>query len=234
MTKIVLDEIPKGFYKKKLNRGVSARCYLTESGDVFKKYYQKVGYVNLLQMLSEQKSDMFVFPRDLVFLHDTRDENFVGYLMRYAKGVQFDSLDESIKMKQFLRHMLELEKEMLRLTECGIIMEDLNQGNILYDKEDGFTVVDTDLYDITLDDSFKQMYRESIKDLGETVVSELIGIGNFIMPQIQEEVYNCAAHGFIRPTTMLERIIALTEPECGKVETLADFERNITLMRKPK
>ena len=207
MANIILDEIPKSYYTQRLNRGVSARCYVTDTGDVFKKYYQQIGYVNMLKLLSEFKSDMFVFPRDLVFLRELKDENFVGYLMRFAQGQRFDSLDENIKM------------------------EDLNQGNIFYDKEKGFTVVDTDLFEVTLDDSFKQMYRESIKDLAESVVSQLIGVGRYENKAIQQEVFNCAAHGNIRPSTMLERIIAITEQECPKVETLGDFDRNLTLMK---
>ena len=231
MANIILDEIPKSYYTQRLNRGVSARCYVTDTGDVFKKYYQQIGYVNMIRLLSEFKSDMFVFPRDLVFLRELKDENFVGYLMRFAQGQRFDSLDENIKIRPFIKHMLELEREMLRLTEQGIIMEDLNQGNIFYDKEKGFTVVDTDLFDVTLDDSFKQMYRESIKDLAESVVSQLIGLGRYENKAIQQEVFNCAAHGNIRPSTMLERIIAITEQECPKVETLGDFDRNLTLMK---
>lgn len=231
MADIILDEIPKSYYTKRLSRGVSARCYVTDTGDVFKKYYQKVGYVNILRLLSDFESDKFIFPRDLVFLHDTKDENFVGYLMRYAQGERFDKLDENIKMRNFLKHMLELEKEMLRLTEQGLIMIDLNQRNIFYDKEKGFLVVDTDLFEVTLDDSFRQMYRASIKDLAESVVSELIGAGGYENEQIKKEVFNCAAYGNIRPSTMLERIIDITEKECPKVETLGDFEHNLTLMK---
>ena len=98
MANIILDEIPKSYYTQRLNRGVSARCYVTDSGDVFKKYYQQIGYVNMLRLLSEFKSDMFVFPRDLVFLRELKDENFVGYLMRFAQGQRFDSLDENINI----------------------------------------------------------------------------------------------------------------------------------------
>lgn len=224
----IYSEIPRGYYAKRLSSGHNGVCYLTDFDMVYKEYPCKYEYLRELEYLSHHKSDVIAFPEEFVFVKNSEDTHLKGYLMKYMEGVTLDNLDEAVRIRDFIKALSDFEREMFRLTTEGVMFVDLNQNNLLYSSDAVIKAVDTDLYDITYDDDFKRMYKENIKELASTIISQFIGIRNFQNKRMNELVRNCGAYGMIRCSNLLE---GLTEEACKEsaydIETVGEFKRTL-------
>ena len=93
---IVVDKIPEEYMIKSLGSGVSAECFLTSEGKVFKKYHDENNrwIYNSHKNKERYESRVFVFPEVYVFKGSVSPENFIGYMMEYVKGFKYSELEK--------------------------------------------------------------------------------------------------------------------------------------------
>ena len=163
--KIILDKIPEEYMVKSLGKGASAECFPTSEGHAFKKFNSTKdidSFYNIFASKEYYKSDIFVFPHTFVFLGKEEPVNFVGYLMKYIDGVKLQDLESNILIRDLMSAIRQIEIEMKRLTLQGLMFNDLNSRNILFQTIHTPRVVDTDLYEGTYNDMFGDMFKENI------------------------------------------------------------------------
>ncbi|NLC48529.1 MAG: hypothetical protein GX758_04135 [Tenericutes bacterium] len=233
MEKIILDKVPNDYYYKLLGTGCSGNCFLMKNKlEVFKEFRAQINYLRQLEELSTYKSNIFLFPKKFVFLNTDEDKNFLGYIRNAAKGIEFDSIDESSNFNIILSSMLELEKEMQNLTHQGMLMDDLNQDNLFYEEKNGFNVIDTDFYETTYNDDFKHQYKENLKELSATIIHCLIRYGQFESKELNDAVIKCGAYGNIRPSSLVYEFKEyIRKKTSSEVKTLGDFNKGIELIK---
>lgn len=229
----IFTQIPEGYYHKRLNNGCSATCYLTDFGKVFKEYPEEYEFLRELEFLTYYQSQDFAFPEEFVFLLEDEKKSLRGYLMKYIEGTPICTLEDATKLRDFVRALTEFEREMLRLTTQGLLFTDLNQENLIYTPDKRIKAVDTDLYDVTSDDDFGSMYKNNLKELAATIISEFVGDDNFKNEQLTEYVRRCGAYGRLRSSSLLEILAEEAEKEIKEpVETVGEFKQALRLLKK--
>ena len=231
---IVLEEIPKDFYAKKICDGTSSQCFQLNDGAVYKEFYSPELYVEIIKRLSMYSSKNILFPKQIVFLKDSTNENFKGYISDFATGVSLGLIDSDVNINYFLEHLELLERELFYYVRHGIIAKDLHKNNILYDKEKGFIIFDIAMFEQTNDDDFGEMYKSVLRDLSNTIVSEIIGNYQtyFNREDIKEIVLKCIYYYRLRPSTMIKNIIEIFEREGNEINTLGDFQKAFQIVPK--
>ena len=227
------SEIPQGYYSKRLSNGNNGTCYLTDFDMVYKEYLYEYEYLKELEYLSYHKSDFVAFPEEFVFIAEKEKNSLRGYLMKYIEGVTLDQLDEATKLRDVIYALNEFEREMLRLTMEGIIFTDLNQRNLIYTPDGLIKAVDTDLYDVTSDDDFKRLYRENLKELAATIISQFVRERSYKNGYMDELIRDCGAYGKIRSSNLLEELSDEARKETKEeIETIGEFKRTLEMLKK--
>ena len=131
---IVVDKIPEEYMIKSLGSGVSAECFLTSEGKVFKKYHDENNrwIYNSHKNKERYESRVFVFPEVYVFKGSVSPENFIGYMMEYVKGFKYSELESSILIRDLISAVRVIEREIKSLTFQGLMFTDLNKDNIMF------------------------------------------------------------------------------------------------------
>lgn len=230
---VTYSKIPESFYMKKIGSGKTANCYLTDEGRVYKEFYKKYFFFNKLESLSYYKSDLIVFPEELVYLEANAAKELKGYLMRYIDGEKLINIDDAVKFKDFITSLDSFEREMFRLSRYGILFNDLNEENLMWTTDGQLKAVDTDLSVPTGEDEFGNVGKENIKELAETI-NGLFKLGSeFKNPELNEAVLKCGAFARMRCSTLLEKIAQEGEKEQKRtIETLGDYKDSIALLKK--
>lgn len=229
----VFREIPEGYYRRRLNNGCNATCYLTNFGKVFKEYPEEYSYLRELEFLSYYRSDFFAFPEEFVFLESDEKKSLRGYLMKYIEGTTIKNLDDAIRLRKFVSALSDFEREMLRLTTEGLLFNDLNQDNLIYTPDAMLKAVDTDLYDVTSDDDFGSMYKRNLKELAATIIAEFVGVNQFKNTYMRESIEKCGAYGRLRSSSLLEILATEAEREIKEpIQTVGDLKTSLKLLKK--
>ena len=123
---IVVDKIPEEYMIKSLGSGVSAECFLTSEGKVFKKYHDENNrwIYNSHKNKERYESRVFVFPEVYVFKGSVSPENFIGYMMEYLKGFKYSELENSILIRDLINAVRVIEREIKSLTFQGLMFTD--------------------------------------------------------------------------------------------------------------
>ena len=251
---IIVDEIPPSLKAKPLDRGCSGVAYLTSDNKVFKEFkslyfieghiidceyiydedfYSEKEYYRNLKELTTVKSPSFAFPETIVYKHERKDENIVGYLMKplFCKNMKY--IDPNIGIDELINYIEKFELELYDLaTRYGITVKDLHTDNVRFKEGYGFVAYDTDTYDCySLEDSHI-LFSKNIKEWGNLVV--LIYASGF--PFINEElnyIHNkCIFYGKARPSVLMKMMLEEMRKNCDDIKTFADFKEGIELIRK--
>ena len=231
---IVLHKIPESFHKNLLDeKGIQSRIYKYGEDMIYKEYRHSIDSYSLshLEELSKQKSDLIVFPKILVFERNYSYDNFKGYLADYVEGNVIYKMNGEILLDGFINALEELEKEVIRISEKGIRMNDMHQENLLYTKDNRLIAIDTDLFERTYEDSIK-IVRDNIKELGESIISELVTLAKLESDKLNNMVNSCGAYGRIKPSYLLKEFVEYFNNNVLPVETVDDFRQGIKLIRK--
>lgn len=229
----VFREIPEGYYRRRLNNGCNATCYLTDFGKVFKEYPIDYSFLRELEYLSYYKSDFFAFPEEFVFIEGDERKSLRGYLMKYIEGSTVRTLDDAIKLRKFISALSDFEREMLKLTTEGLLFNDLNQDNLIYTSDERLKAVDTDLYDVTSDDDFGSMYKRNLKELAATIIAEFVGMNQFKSVYMRDSVEKCGAYGRLRSSSLLEILAEEAEKEIKEpIQTVGELKGTLKLLKK--
>ncbi|MCI7083283.1 MAG: hypothetical protein MR938_01040 [Tenericutes bacterium] len=234
--KIILDKIPEEYMVKSLGKGASAECFLTSEGHAFKKFNSTKdidSFYNIFASKEYYKSDIFVFPHTFVFLGKEEPVNFVGYLMKYIDGVKLQDLESNILIRDLMSAIRQIEIEMKRLTLQGLMFNDLNSRNILFQTIHTPRVVDTDLYEGTYNDMFGDMFKENIKELAETIICSVVGYDELESEKMNRYIYQCGCYGMMLPSLLMSELLDYAESTLGiKIETYGDYKNSMKLLRK--
>lgn len=231
---IVLPEIPRSFHEELLDdKGLQGRIYKYNDNMIYKEYKHSIGSYSLphLEELSKQESDLIIFPKTLVFEGSYSYDNFKGYLADYVEGNVIYKMNGEILLDGFINALEELEKEVIRISKKGIRMNDMHQENLLYTKDNRLIAIDTDLFERTYEDSIK-LVRDNIKELGESIISELVTLAKLESDRLNNMVNACGAYGKIKPSYVLKEFINYFNSNVLPVETVDDFRQGIKLIKK--
>ena len=138
MNTLGLKKLPNG-------NGSFGECYILDNNTLYKKFYKLPGgdYPFTEEHFSDLvgiENNSFVFPRKL----ETEDGYVTGYLMDYIHAKDLEALDFDYSITDFLYALDSLKDDIYKLSDEGIVVMDVNFGNILFD--DKFHIIDTDLY----------------------------------------------------------------------------------------
>lgn len=223
---IYLSEIPKEFKKTYLGSGQNGSCYLTNDGNVFKEYHIKGIDDEITRLLLELDYDGFTFPRQLVFVNGV----FRGYLKQYIDGISLNNISELTNVKSLILALKNFEDSLKELSydKC-LYVYDLNLHNLLYTKENKIYDIDTDPIS-PFDFSFTNPWYENMKELASALAAGFIN-GEFNSKRLKDLQRECLVIGCSRPSLFMSEAISEMEKE-AKIETIDDYKRGLTLLRK--
>lgn len=129
--------------KEKIGEGACGVCYLINKNYVLKKLNTPLPVIEIdkFKYFLNYKNDSIMFPID--FLYD--DINLYGYITKKAYGESLFNKFSSSNLIKLSMHSIKLENDIKYISDGKIIIEDLHDENILYDKNK-LSVIDTDLY----------------------------------------------------------------------------------------
>ena len=127
--------------------------------------------------LSNYKSKKISFPIHYLYNQNNLSSNMcVGEIMPYYNKKQITwSLNEKTIIDLLVKHYFELRKEIDKFPE--ILMDDLCTANILYNDENGFSIIDTTTWDVDKNKDFSQ-YNKMLFDFEvcERIVDGILNI----------------------------------------------------------
>ena len=164
-----LDKYLDSHTVKRLGVGKDGRCVLLDNGLVAKKLWQDY-YPDFALQFKDIKVPSFVFARSAAFVGD-----FVkAVFMEQAKG---DTLLERRvdyqRMDTLGDHLGVLSKDIITLSDMGVLIKDFHCGNIVYD-ETRFRIIDTLPFLKLPNGKYKEEnLREVMIRLYENILSEI-------------------------------------------------------------
>ena len=125
----------------------------------------------------------------------------------------------------------EFEKEVINVSRRGIVMHDMHQENIILTPNNSLVAIDTDMFEVTYDYEI-WVLRNNMKELGETIISELVTLAKLESEKLNNLINDCGAYGRIRPSNLLREFISYFEQRMFKTETVSDFKNGVQLIKK--
>ena len=113
--------------------------------------------------LSKIQTKRILLPKDVIY-----DENhdFFGYTMRYIKPIEKEEISD-LKMEKILKELQIIKKDLLLLKENNIFIDDLCDGNFIYNK--GIYFVDPGSYEYN-----KERSKEYIEIINREIMNDFI------------------------------------------------------------
>lgn len=212
--------------EKKVGIGSTAKCYLLKNNKVFKEFHHPydLGVMKIYKELSKFKSDSILFPEELVY----DDLNFYGYVTGYAKGKMIGTGFSNIDLDLLSKQSIKLESDIKDISQEKLIMDDLYEGNIMYDGEN-IKVIDTDYYDIFDNLSKEEAYFKNLSYYKRTIYHllsdnlEMCLTNNFILEKVDK--YRTLK---LTGSELLNNILLELQKEYGNdVKSIADANKKI-------
>lgn len=130
----VLLLFPEDLEKMYINEGVEAKVY--RHGDEALKIYRDYCFKprldeNSVTRLSSIPTKRVLLPKRSIY-RIREKKSFAGYSLFYVNSKPFDEM-VNIDMEHFLNELDIIKDDMKILTNNGVVVEDLNISNILYD-----------------------------------------------------------------------------------------------------
>lgn len=232
---IIVDKIPEEYMIKSLGSGVSAECFLTSEGKVFKKYHDENNrwIYNSHKNKEHYDSRIFVFPEVYVFRESVSPENFIGYMMEYVQGFKYSELESSILIRDLISAVRMIEREIKSLTFQGLMFNDLNKDNIMFRTINEPKVIDTDLYEATYNDMFGDMFKENIKELAETIISDILSSGLLESLKMNRYILDCGCYGMVLPSVMMEELLHYAEQRLEtNIISYGEYKNGLKMLKR--
>ena len=229
--KTIIDKQPEDLVKN-LGHGVNAECFLTSEGRVFKRFFKPWSSqvdIQQMELLGGERSELFVFPEELLIQIRENKEYLIGYMMKYVDGKMVSELDRTVKVREFVKALSDFEKELFNLSMHGVLMVDIN---LMYSRLGKIIAIDTDLFEISYEDE-SYILRENVKDLASLIIYRIIQVNSFKQSKLNEYVVRTGAEGRMRPSYLIDEITKSIEEATGEtISTFEDFDRGIQLIKK--
>lgn len=232
----VVDTIPAAYRKVEFKGGTNGKCYLTADGDVYKHFGYPYPYDYELGVLSDAESDTFAFPTTVVYLGSKDPINLKGYRMPLEQGWTFDKLNTKTKMEILLNASRIVEDEALRLAkESGIVLEDVNNGNVVFRRNNTFGIYDTDLYYVHPNEETYEDAKQTMKEWNDYMLHNLgVNMDAFYSDTLNLHTELAIDSGKYRASELMEEIMTEMRTQ-GRIDpiTLEDFNQGMRLIRRP-
>ena len=233
----VLDSIPAEYKHKFINDGANGDCYRMLNGDVYKEFKMHFPFERELDILSTLKSPFFAFPKKLVYVGDYRTDCLTGYTMDYVDGVTFKELDRKTRIDDLLQASRDIENEILQITKHhGILLYDLNNGNVFIRPDVSFGVIDTDYYEYAPSNEAYDNAKYNMKMWNEYLLYNLMCYTNAFYSERLNLRFEIAMYtGKIKSSDMIEELLEEIRLDTGiDSKTLEDFFEGMKLIRRRK
>ena len=133
-------------YKKYIGEGSNGKCYELSNGSILKifKYPHSKSELERYKYFLNYKNDSIIFPHAFKIVGN----NLAGYVTHKVPGDTIDKRFSSYNLEKMSKDIIELEKDILLISNGKIIMSDVHSSNILYDGN-RFRIIDPDYYSIS-------------------------------------------------------------------------------------
>lgn len=231
----VLQRIPDSYRKSYVSEGANAICYRTSNGYVYKEFINGISENNDLEMLSKIHNPYFAFPRRLIYLKEKTLAGLVGYIMDYVDGILFYEIDPKTPIEVLIKASKNIEKAILEFTrKYSILIYDLNNGNVLFQNNNEFRIVDTDLYEYSPSNGLYYNLKYNMKQWNEYMLYNFgFSFNTFYSDVLNLRFEIAMNNGKISASSLIKEVVFEIERKLNaSVKTLDDYNQGIKLIRK--
>lgn len=211
--------------KKLLKDGKNSKCYLLQTGEVFKQFKPAISPkdVEKFKYFLNYKNESFFFPFE--FLCDGK--KFYGYISKRALGKTLSESFSSVNLERLSTHSMKVEANIRRISEGKILIDDIHGRNVLYDGET-IQIIDTDDYKI-IDENIEKIKSENLYAY-KTMICNLF-VSNLVLNKHTKNIIDkINLYRYMRITASETIIKIKNEMEKyakEQIETVDDFNRII-------
>ena len=231
----VFDTIPSEYKQSYLGEGTHGDCYLTSYGDVYKEFKGSFPYDTELGMTSEIVLPSFAFPTKLVYLGKKDPSALKGYRMDRVIGKKFCDLDPKTKIEVLLDAARGVEKDILELVKYhAIVLYDLNNANVLFQNNDTFRVIDTDLYYWMPSEETYDNLKQSMMEWNEYLLYNMKGGRQAFYSEKLNNYHEIAlTNGKYRASSVIEEVLDEIRVNTGiEPTTLEEYNESVKLIKR--
>ena len=232
---IVLKSIPEEFKKEAINAGAHGICYKTSDGEVYKEFMTKYAYQKDLEILSQIQSPFFAFPKKIIYLNKKDPDNLKGYIMDYVDGINFKGIDRKIKIDALIESALEVEKEIFAISkDFYISLFDLHNNNVLFQKNNKFKIIDTDLYEYVPYKDVLATLKANMMEWNEFFLYNLECMFEcFLNSKLNLHFEIAMRNGKYKASDILSEVVDEIRKETyTEIDTLEDYYEGIKIIKK--
>lgn len=115
------------------------------------------------------ENDTCIFPKCRVDI----DGQFQGYAMQYVNGTMLSDIIKSIDINTLIEAINKAEEDLKILATDKILLNDLNQGGLMWIDEGKIKIIDTDFFKQNKDISEEQAYSHNLESFNSMIEMEL-------------------------------------------------------------
>lgn len=230
---IILPNLDNSYMYKYLDKGKNGSCYLTEDGNVFKKFNCDLDNYDDFIRIVGIKNPSFVFPNETVYLGQYGKEYLLGYIMDYIEGCKLSELPVSVIIRDIFNSLDLAEKDILYLTqEENVVLFDMHEENTILLPDGRMKFLDPDMFYLSYDDPYEK-YKMNLKELGLFILDFFLKNYNIRGDKLREYYNRCILTGKMKPSYVLFEALDEMERESGEnIKTFGDFYRVKRLLMK--
>lgn len=219
-----LEKIGEGKCASIYKKGKEVYKILNQKSDSI-RFYNK----DMLENLVGIKSDICVFPNKIL---EDNDGNLLGYSMDYIKGENFQTKIKDLTFEELQNIFKEAEESIEKISEQGIIFDDMHSGNIMWGEENRkIKIIDTDFFKKTnepqkinilkFNSAIRDMLYPYIAEYGITVNQELKSFYNINSLTSEDGK-------ILLPSEFIMKIKHIMEKDLGKeFKNLGEVEKSL-------
>ena len=139
-----------------LETGVISNNYLLKDNrTVFEKFITPSANIDIFERMAREKSTSIVLPKDLIYSEDGSLIN--GLLLEYYSGKRITEIPDELTINELIDICQFFEKDVIKLWENGLIIDNVNQNNLLYTKEQQIIMINPEKFYYSEDDYYKTL-----------------------------------------------------------------------------
>lgn len=156
-----------------LGRGACSVVYKYDDATVVKLFNEsgkKMFTPEAFSQLVGLSNATCVFPQQEISI----DGEFAGYSMEYVKGKKLHEVIDTLDIQTLIDSIKKVEMDLQALSKEKVLFQDVNQGNIMWDEQNGcIKVIDTDFFERSENVTEQQCYSNNISSFNNILEMEL-------------------------------------------------------------
>lgn len=233
---LYFESIPQEYKNIYLGSGCSGDCYKIEGENlVYKEFRGNPPCFSNYEILLGYHSNIFVFPESLIFLKTNNlFYSLYGYIMKYIDGIDLSKLPLDTDINNLIKQLQLLEIEIREISFKRLNMCDISTLNMIYSEDKEIKVIDTDLYDLCLNDTIENLYDNMLYYSSALIC--LFRGADYVSKKIislNKEYNSCICEGrFLFSKYLIDLIDYLQNQSKKDINTYGDVKDAIELVRK--